>query len=251
MLPAVWEILSDDISKELLLERLIEIFYHLELPTHSYISTPQSFIPPEFQVNKIPLGDFYNKQHYFPEDIIHLSDNECFVDGGAYIGDTIEAFIKLNHNHFEKVYAFELEPDNYEKCRSYFEKDDRIEVFPYGISDREKNVFISINGNDQEHRISSKGNIVSRAVTIDEKLNGKRITFIKMDIEGEEMAALEGGKKIIKTQQPTLAISAYHKASDIFDIPLWIKSVCSDYKIYFRHHGDNCLFDTVCYATII
>lgn len=250
MLPKVWEILSDDISKELLLERLCEIFFHLELPTHSYTSTPQSFIPSELKVSKIPLGDFYTKQHYFPEDIVHLSEDECMVDGGAYIGDTIESFIGVTHNRFEKIYAFEVEPNNYAKCKKCFEKDDRIEVFPYGISDREKEVLISINDRDEEHRISSKGDVASKAVAMDELLSGKKVTFIKMDIEGEEMAALEGGREIIETQKPVLAISAYHKASDIFDIPLWIKSVCADYKIYFRHHGYQCLFDTVCYGII-
>ena len=248
MLDSVWSVLSDDISKALLLERLCEIFYHLELPIHSYISTPQPLIPPKLRVSKIPLEHFYNKHHYFPEDIIHLSENECLVDGGAYIGDTIESFINITHNRFDKVYAFELESINFEKCRKTYENDDRIEVFPCGISDSEKDVFISINNNDQEHRISSKGETTSKTVTLDTWLKNKKITFIKMDIEGEELAALEGGKEIIKTQKPTLAISAYHKASDIFDIPLWIKSICKNYKIYLRHHGNGCLFETVCYA---
>ena len=250
MLPKVWQILEDDLSKALLLERLSEIFYHLELPIHSYVSTPQVLIPPELKVSKIPLGDFFEPKQYFPEDIIHLTEKECFVDGGAYTGDTVASFVELVGNKFEKIYAFELEPNNYKKCKENLQGDDRIEVFPYGISDSEKEVFISLGKSDLTHRISSKGDNLARTVSLDKVLEKRRVTFIAMDIEGEELKALEGAKGIISGQKPTLAISAYHKASDIFDIPLWIKAMSADYKIYFRHHGNACLFDTVCYGII-
>jgi hypothetical protein len=39
-----------------------------------------------------------------------------------------------------------------------------------------------------------------------------------MDIEGAELAALNGAKEIIYTQKPKLAISVYHKIEDIFTI---------------------------------
>lgn len=251
MLPEVWGILSDDISKELLIERLSEIFYYIGLPMHSYVTTPQTFIPPELRTSISPLCDFYNKKQYFPEDIVQLSENECFVDGGAYIGDTINSFISATNNRFEKIYAFEVEPNNYEKCKTVHGSDRRIEIYPYGISDETKEVYVSLGKSTLgQHRISTNGDIISKAVSIDEILKNRRVTFIKMDIEGEELEALEGGKNTILTQKPTLAISAYHKASDIFDIPLWIKKINSEYKIYFRHHGDRCLYDTVCYGII-
>ena len=111
-------------------------------------------------------------------------------------------------------------------------------------------MFISLGKSDLTHRISSKGDNLARTVSLDKVLEKRRVTFIAMDIEGEELKALEGAKGIISGQKPTLAISAYHKASDIFDIPLWIKAMSADYKIYFRHHGNACLFDTVCYGII-
>ena len=126
--------------------------------------------------------------------------------------------------------------------------DERIEIFPYGLSDSEKDVFISMGESDLTHRVCSKGEVKAKVVALDKILTGKKVTFITMDIEGEELNALEGAKGIIMEQKPTLAISAYHKASDIFDIPLWIKTIVPGYKIYLRHHGDKCLFDTVCYG---
>ncbi len=249
MLPKVWQILEDEISKALILERLCEIFYHIDLPTHAYTSVPQALIPLELEVSKIPMIRFYNGQQYFPKDLdLHLTTKECLVDGGAYIGDTIDSFIKVVSNEFEKIYAFEIESGNYEKCRLRYEGDNRIEVVPYGLSDSEKEVFLSEGDNNQNYRASSRGKRISKVVPLDSYLEKKKVSFIKMDIEGEELAALEGSRNIIEKQHPTLAICAYHKASDIFDIPLWIKQVCPEYKIYLRHHSKGSLFETVCYG---
>ena len=47
--------------------------------------------------------------------------------------------------------------------------------------------------------------------TIDSLFVDKKVTFIKMDIEGEEKAALVGGGHVIKKNNPKLMISGYHK----------------------------------------
>ena len=78
-------------------------------------------------------------------------------------------------------------------------------------------------------------------------LYGEKVTMIKMDIEGYELKALMGAKQIIKEQKPKLAICAYHTFSHLWEIPLLIKSLNPDYKIYLRHHT-NLDCETVCYA---
>ena len=62
------------------------------------------------------------------------------------------------------------------------------------------------------------------------------VDFIKMDIEGYEQAALHGSKSILKEFKPRLAICAYHKPEDLWEIPLLIKSFNPGYKLYFEHH---------------
>ena len=68
-----------------------------------------------------------------------------------------------------------------------------------------------------------------------------------MDREGSEMSALRGAKKCISSSHPRLAICLYHKPEDIWEIPLYIKNLNPDYKIYIRHHTDL-MNETVCYA---
>lgn len=64
-----------------------------------------------------------------------------------------------------------------------------------------------------------------------------RLDFVKMDIEGSEMAALVGGSETISRFKPRLAISAYHKPSDLWEIPHLLKSLNRDYKLFFGHHS--------------
>lgn len=64
-----------------------------------------------------------------------------------------------------------------------------------------------------------------------------RVDFIKMDIEGAEMDAIDGAMKIIREFKPRLAISAYHKPDDLWEIPIKLKSLNPNYKLYFGHHS--------------
>jgi hypothetical protein len=70
-----------------------------------------------------------------------------------------------------------------------------------------------------------------------------------MDIEGSEMNALRGAENIIIQHRPKLAICVYHKPADLWEIPLYLKELVSDYKLHLRHHSDF-LNETVCYATV-
>lgn len=68
--------------------------------------------------------------------------------------------------------------------------------------------------------IDDFGEDVIRVKKIDDVVGDEGCTFIKMDIEGSELKALEGAKETIKKFHPRLAISIYHRPEDIFEIPL-------------------------------
>lgn len=49
--------------------------------------------------------------------------------------------------------------------------------------------------------------------------------------------ALHGVANIIKKYRPKLAISVYHRSSHMIDIPLYLKTLIPDYKLYIRHYS--------------
>ena len=68
-----------------------------------------------------------------------------------------------------------------------------------------------------------------------------------MDIEGAELEAIMGAKKIIQKYKPVLAISIYHKVEDIWSIPKMILEINPSYKFYLGHYSVTAA-ETVLYA---
>ena len=69
-----------------------------------------------------------------------------------------------------------------------------------------------------------------------------------MDIEGAEIEALNGAREVIQEFKPDLAIAIYHKASHLWEIPMLIQAMSTDYKIYLDHKYAT-TSETVCFAT--
>lgn len=110
---------------------------------------------------------------------------------------------------------------------------------------------MSFSGGDSNSSIngSKESNMIGEVRKLDDVLKGERVTFIKMDIEGSELAALKGAANTIRSQKPKLAICIYHSPQDMLNIPIYIKSLVPEYKIYIRHYTDMML-ETVCYAVL-
>lgn len=186
---------------------------------------------------------------YFDPDIIHFHDNEIFLDCGSYNFSTSAQLLERCKN-VKKIFAFEPDESNYELCRKKISDEQlcEVELISAGVWNSDNQLsFHSFSG--EGSKIVEKGNATISVVKIDSVLKGGKVTFIKMDIEGAELEALEGARETIQKYRPKLAISIYHKAEDIIEIPMFIKSLVSDYKIYIRHYT-NAEVDTVLYAVI-
>jgi FkbM family methyltransferase len=191
------------------------------------------------------------EDQYFPPDIITLSPNEIFVDCGAFDGDTIEAFLLRAGSTFKSIIAYEPDPLSYAKLCSYTSSlreriKSRINMRNAALGTRRS--IISFEGvGSTASAISSGGSHEVDIVSLDDELSGIVPTFLKFDIEGSELDALMGAQKIIRSTHPIIAISVYHNQQDIWEIPLYLHSLCDEYQFYFRsHHADG--WETVLYA---
>ena len=102
-------------------------------------------------------------------------------------------------------------------------------------------------------KIDESGTEIVHAVPLDLFLEREsireRITFLKMDIEGAEVQALQGAARTVRETKPTLAVCVYHRLSDLWRIPLYLHELVPQYKLYLRHYTDMPT-ETVCYAII-
>ena len=84
---------------------------------------------------------------------------------------------------------------------------------------------------------------------VDDIMDDKPVDFIKMDVEGAEHRALTGSIRTICEKRPDLLISLYHRSEDLFDLPLYLHSICPDYRFYLRRDKGLPAWDIVLAAT--
>jgi FkbM family methyltransferase len=225
-----WNLFNDKLSKE---EFLAQIKWRLN-PNYDNIPNPASHTI------------------YFPPDLIKLNKDEVFIDCGAYQGDTIRSILIQTNGSFQKLLTFEPDPINYLKLSEL------VSSFPPDISQRIKTSDLAIGRRSEllhfnaqgaaSSSLSDNGEIVIRSEALDTLLIGETPTFIKMDIEGAEIDAIEGATETIRAQLPILAISAYHRQEHIWEIPLLIHSISQEYKFFLRRYHERILDDLVLYA---
>ena len=195
-----------------------------------------------------------NQSQYF--DYFQPGDNEVFVDCGCFDGATCFNFAGwCGSKGFDHIYSFEADPKNYEKSKELLAPLGKCELFPYGTSDCSKKVYFSsdafetssIISREEAEKRNFEGVTEIETVALDSILAGKRVTFIKMDIEGAEYEALMGAKNLIMENRPRMAISVYHKFEDFVTLADLVLQMHPDYHISYRHYGFDDL-ETVMYV---
>lgn len=209
----------------------------------------------EYRTKRMPIskGLYSEYDQYFCKDIIKLKDNEVFVDGGAYRGDTIQQFIdncRKKNISYKKIIAFEPDSHNFNLLSKFYGKRKDILLIKRGLSkDRDVLYFQGNSVNFCKAESKEKSSCQVSVVNIDAVPECRDATFIKMDIEGAEMDALYGAKETIKKNHPKLAICIYHSDEDMIQIIEYVHSLVSEYKLYVRHHTrGKC--ETVLYAVV-
>ncbi len=210
-----------------------------------------------FQGPLTGLPDQYKP--YFPSgiDVFRGIRSLRFADCGAFDGDTIQSALKASPVPVSWFAAFEPDPDIFERLRARVDGlkqqpgDCDFWLLPFGAwSKNDVLKFNALNTVCSSFVIGMDTvptTISVPVVSLDATLSAAPPNFIKMDIEGAELDALVGARHIIETYRPTLAISIYHLANHLWDIPALIKGYYPGYEMYVRHHSPF-LPDTVLYC---
>ncbi|MCI8900952.1 MAG: FkbM family methyltransferase [Lachnospiraceae bacterium] len=193
------------------------------------------------------LQAYTGKKQYF--DVLKPEKDEVFVDAGAYDGGTILDFLQWTDGKYQKIYAMEPLRDMYCRIKEMCEQKhiDYVDIREIAAWNKEEKLYFTeeLTGS----RVEKEGAVVVNGLDIDSIVKEDRVTYIKMDIEGSELKALEGAKKVIQRNRPKLAVSLYHKFEDIVELPAYILELVPEYKFYIRHYCSD-FRETVLYATL-
>lgn len=179
-------------------------------------------------------------------DIIKPSGSEVYVDLGAYTGDTIAELLEFTEGRYEKIYALEPDKRNFKKLSKSTEGMKNVEIFNCAVWECDTELMFA-DRSGRQSAVSSTGK-PKEARSVDSVLEGGRADIIKMDVEGAEDEALNGSAATIEKYSPKLMVSLYHRNRDIFYLPLKIKKMNPQYRLYIRHQPYIPAWETNLYA---
>jgi FkbM family methyltransferase len=170
-----------------------------------------------------------------------VQQGDVVLDCGANIGVFVRASLDAGA---KTVVAIEPAPENIEALHRNF-KDEisagRVVVYPKGVWDKDDFLTLHVDEHNSAAdsfmitREGSRANDVKLPLTTIDKLvaelNLPRVDFIKMDIEGAEVKALNGGKATIAKDHPRMALSVYHAPNHPVEVPKAAKEAWSGYSI--------------------
>jgi FkbM family methyltransferase len=179
------------------------------------------------------------------------SDNEVYVDCGAFDGDTILTFLDRRGAAFESIIAFEPDPLNWTKLgRAIAALPDavrsKIQCFQQAVGNFSGDVRFDVTGTDLS--AAGSGTTTVACIELDNALKDVTPTIIKFDIEGFELEALKGACATIERCHPVLEVSAYHLQSHLWEVPLSIMAQAPEqYSHFLCAHGTEG-WDLVCHS---
>ena len=207
-----------------------------------------------------PLSILYSfiLDQYNYKNFIKVEDGDYVIDGGACTGDSTLSFISKAKNK-GRIFAFEFLDENLEKFHINVglnpKYNENITLIKKALwSDSKRTLYAAPNYSGTMVSDTKTDNPTEReinCISIDDFVNEnkiEKIDFIKMDIEGSELNALIGARETITKFRPKLAICIYHKNTDLWQIPRFIKELVPEYKLYINHYSIN-VCETVLYAT--
>lgn len=206
------------------------------------------------QVHWRRTGDFTalrtpqpHTDQYFEPGLIALTSSDVVYDCGAFDGDTLRSIAEHAPAGVEAVVSLEPDPHNLIALREVAQQAGNVTVLPYAVGDTRQTARWDASGTAAA-ALSADGTLEVEIVPVDDLVGDNPApTFIKMDIEGAEPAALHGAVRTIAEHRPILAICVYHAPEHLWEIPLQVADLTPGYSYHLRRYEHDG-FDVVLYA---
>lgn len=157
-----------------------------------------------------------------------IDEGDTVVDAGAFPGE----FSIYAASKGAEVIAFEPDPKNAEKLRKNIKMnglEESVEIVEKGLWKKSGEKELK---RDKLFGLGSrigKGEMKIELVDLDQFID-REIDLVKMDVEGAEIEALKGCKKLMEEKNPEFAIATYHEDREG-------RKTCHRIEEIFEAHG--------------
>lgn len=204
---------------------------------------------------------------------IQLGDDEILVDGGAFDGISLVQLTRATGNKFRRIDAYEPGPELAQKCRETITSlalldptlAERVRIHQAGLWSECTTLefqpdFFANEAHRDAYWSPMGAHLVEAGITAERPptttkvpvttidLDSPDATYIKLEIEGSELRALEGARATLSRNRPRLSVAAYHKPVDLHELAEFLESLDAGYAFGMRHHNPTSFISTVLYA---
>jgi FkbM family methyltransferase len=200
-------------------------------------------------------------RHSTEQVVIEARPGEVVLDGGGCWGDTALYFAD-RVGDTGRVYSFEFDDQNLEIFNKNLAENPRlarrVQIVPLALweTSGQSITYAPQRGAATALDPEAQSGKTARTTSIDSwvRESGLGVGFIKLDIEGAELKALQGAGWTLRTFRPRLAVCLYHGMNDFVDIPRYLSGLGVGYRFYLGHvtmyHEETVLFATASHDEI-
>lgn len=182
---------------------------------------------------------------YFAE-VRPVGASEVFIDGGAYTGDSFVHFRAWCGDQFRAAFLFEPDPENFAQLCCAIGDDPRVRCVLGALAAHDGTAAFARDAGRTAH-LGAEGALQVRTAALDAFPPAAAATFLKLNIEGAELAALHGAADLLRRTRPQLAVAVYHRPDHLWRIAEFLQALGVPYRLSLRQHAPA-LIETVLYA---
>ncbi|KKM17234.1 hypothetical protein LCGC14_1677820 [marine sediment metagenome] len=244
---------DDEKSKQLFILKLAVFASDLHFALFKQFM--MQFSEPVLQFGVLAYQGTPEDYFYFNNDVLQVEEGDIYVDVGAFDGDSIETFVEACSNaevKYQHIYGIEPDPECFVKLQHNCQKIDNISLHQIGLWSSTQTLHFepsSMAIHEQAGTIIDEGGIKIKALQLDDFLQNKKVTFIKMDPSCDVEEVMKGALKTLSTYKPKLALGIYHSLDEFINIPILLKKTVPEYQLFLRHNTYH-LCDTDLYGHV-
>ncbi len=179
---------------------------------------------------------------YFDHKLIELSNQEVFVDCGAFDGDSFSRFQERTSGAFDSAHLIEPDPDNFRNLARWHStlsvnEQASISLQNCALGSEEGLARFTARGNASSS-LDPDGGIVVQVSRLDSLVPASKVTFVKVDVEGGEIEVLKGASAILDEGRSTWAVMSYHRPEHLWEIPLELAKY-GRRDLYLRRYAED------------